>query len=102
MRIVLSAFAGAFEVPAKIFVPSVFVSSVIWATIFLELGRLLGRNSRLLLRLMPAHLLPGAVMLLVIGAVVFLAYEHGWRPRRDAAKGASPKLDRPKKVASRP
>ena len=46
MRIYLSAFAGIFEVPLKIFVPSVAISAILWATIFIEIGRVLGRNSR--------------------------------------------------------
>src|SRR5215472_2797491 len=50
MRIVLSAFAGVFELRRRVFVPCVLLSSAIWAAIFLELGRVLGRNSRLLFR----------------------------------------------------
>jgi membrane protein DedA with SNARE-associated domain len=102
MRIVLSAFAGVFEVPARVFVPCVFVSSLIWATIFLELGRVLGRNSRFLFRLVPAHLLPWGALILVVGVLVFLAYEHGWRPRRHASQPPALPLEGSKKVASRP
>jgi membrane-associated protein len=86
MRVVISAFAGAFEVPFRIFVPSVLVSAAVWATIFLELGRYMGRNSRFLFTLVPAHLLPLVFLLAALLGVVFLAFEHGWRPRRRARK----------------
>lgn len=102
MRIVISAFAGAFEVPVRIFVPSVFVSALLWAAIFLELGRVLGRNSRLLLRLLPAHLLPGTLLVIGILAVVFLAYEHGWRPHRARREQAAAGIEKPEKAPSRP
>ncbi len=87
-----------FEVPTRVFVPCVFISSLIWATIFLELGRVLGRNSRLLFRLVPAHLLPWAVLVLLIGALLFLAYEHGWRPRRRAPLSSPPPAEQTKNV----
>lgn len=82
MRIYLSALAGIFEVPLKVFIPCVMVSSAIWAFIFLEIGRILGRRSGVLFRLLPAHLIPYALGLIVAGVLVFLAVEHGWRPRR--------------------
>lgn len=83
MRIVLSAFAGVFNVRAHVFVPCVFISASIWALIFLEIGRLLGRNSRYLFRLFPAHLFPLLLLLLVAAALIWLAFEHGWRPRSE-------------------
>jgi membrane-associated protein len=86
MRIVLSAFAGIFQVKAHVFVPCVFVSASIWAFVFLEIGRLLGRNSRYLFRLFPAHLFPLLLLLLVAAAFVWLAVEHGWRPRAEAER----------------
>jgi membrane protein DedA with SNARE-associated domain len=86
MRIVLSAFAGVFEIPARTFVICVLVSSTIWATIFLELGRHLGRNSRRLFHLVPAHLLPLAILLIVCLWAIWLAYEHGWAARRRARR----------------
>ena len=82
MRIVLSALAGMFEFPTRTFVLCVLISSSIWAAIFLELGRMLGRNSRLLFRLFPAHLIPLAIGLIVLVWVLWLAYEHGVRLRR--------------------
>lgn len=88
MRIVLSAFAGVFEFSPRIFVLCVLVSSSIWAAIFLELGRLLGRNSRYLFRLVPVHLLPLAIGLLVVVWIGWLAYDHRWRPRRNARRRA--------------
>jgi len=88
MRIVLSAFAGVFELPRALFVPCVLISSTIWAAIFLELGRAVGRNSRLLFRLVPAHLLPPAFVLLALAWALWLLYEHRWRPRRQARRRA--------------
>jgi membrane-associated protein len=82
MRIVLSAFAGMFEFPTRTFVICVLISSSIWAAIFLELGRMLGRNSRFLFRLFPAHLIPLAIGLIVLLWLLWLAYEHGMRHRR--------------------
>ena len=70
MRVILSAFSGAFGVKPRTFVSSVAVSSAIWALVFLELGRQLGRRTYALFRLVPAHLLPwiaAAVVMLVIG-----------------------------------
>jgi len=84
MRIVLSAFAGVFELPLRLFVPCVLISSTIWAAIFLELGRALGRNSRLLFRVVPAHLLPLGFVLLALIWALWLVYEHRWRPRAEA------------------
>ncbi len=86
MRIVLSAFAGVFELPRRVFVPCVLVSSSIWAAIFLELGRVLGRNSRVLFRLVPAHLLPLVILLLVLGWLLWLGYENRRRPGREARR----------------
>jgi membrane protein DedA with SNARE-associated domain len=81
MRIYLSAFAGIFEVPLKIFVPSVAISAALWATIFIEIGRVLGRNSRYLFRLFPAHLFPLLLLGVMVLAALYVAYEHAWRPR---------------------
>lgn len=83
MRIVISAFAGAFEVPYRIFLPSVAVSATLWAAIFISLGRYLGPRTRLLFRLVPAHLVPWLLLVLGIGVIAFIAYEHGYRPRRE-------------------
>lgn len=77
LRIMLSAFAGIVEVPPLTFVLSVFVSSLAWATIFLLLGRLLGRRVVLLFRLLPPNLLPLAVLLIVLVAVAYAAHERG-------------------------
>ena len=91
LRIVLSALSGILEVPYRVFIPCVLVSATIWAAIFLEIGRLLGRNSRFLFRLFPAHLFPFVLLLLVGAALVWLAVEHGWRPRSQGhAGGAAP------------
>jgi membrane protein DedA with SNARE-associated domain len=82
MRIVLSAFAGVFEMRVRIFVPCVLVSSTAWALIFLEVGRMLGRNSRYLFRVFPAHLLPVGLVLVILVWVLWLGHEHRSR-RRD-------------------
>lgn len=83
LRIVLSAFAGAFEIPYRVFLPSVALSATIWAAIFLSLGRFLGPRTRLLFRLFPAHLVPWLLLVLGILAIAFIAYEHGYRPHRE-------------------
>jgi membrane protein DedA with SNARE-associated domain len=87
-RIVLSAFAGVFELPVKLFVPSVLLSSTLWAIIFLELGRALGRNSRLLFRVVPAHLIPLVFVFLALIWASWLFYEHRMRPRAEARRRA--------------
>lgn len=71
MRIVLSALSGIFGVKTRVFVPCVLISSTIWAAIFLNIGRAVGRNSRHLFRLLPVHLLPLLVLAL---AAIYL----GW------------------------
>ena len=88
MRIVLSAFAGVFELPRRIFVPCVLISSTIWAAIFLELGRVVGRNSRHLFQLLPAHLVPLVFVALGLVWATWLLWEHRWRPRREARRKA--------------
>jgi membrane protein DedA with SNARE-associated domain len=93
MRIVLSAFAGVFELPRRVFVPCVLVSSMAWAAIFLEVGRVLGRNSRYLFRLVPAHLVPLVFVVLALIWAVWLLYEHRWRPRREARRRARSATD---------
>ena len=87
-RIVLSAFAGAFEFPRRIFVICVLISSSIWAAIFLELGRALGRNSRYLFRVFPAHLIPLGILLIALLWVLWLGYDHAGRRRRQARRRA--------------
>lgn len=84
MRIVLSAFAGIFEIKARVFVPCVLISASIWAAIFLEIGRVLGRNSRLLFRLFPAHLFPFMLLLIAAVAIFWVAFEHRSRARRES------------------
>jgi membrane protein DedA with SNARE-associated domain len=79
MRIVLSAFAGVFQIKARVFVPCVLISASIWAAIFLEIGRLLGRNSRFLFRLFPTHLFPLLLLLLVAAGLLWLAFERSGR-----------------------
>jgi membrane-associated protein len=90
MRIVLSAFAGVFEIRARVFVPCVLLSASIWAAIFLEIGRVLGRNSRFLFRLFPSHLFPLLLLALIAAAILWVAYEHRFR-----ARAGSPSKERP-------
>ncbi len=80
MRIYLSALAGVFQMRYRVFVPCVMLSSSIWALIFLMLGRSLGRESFRLFRLVPAHLVPYVVALVVLVVLVWVAFSHGWRP----------------------
>ncbi|HLH71191.1 MAG TPA: DedA family protein [Candidatus Dormibacteraeota bacterium] len=89
MRIVLSGFAGAFEVPRHLFVLSVTASGTIWAAIFLEIGRFLGRNSRQLFHLLPTQVFPLLIVAVVVAWGSWLAYEHHGRRRRPA-KASSP------------
>lgn len=88
MRIVLSAFAGVFELPRRVFVPCVLVSSAMWAAIFLEVGRVLGRNSRHLFRVVPVHLVPLIFVVVALVWALWLLHEHRWRPRREARRRA--------------
>ncbi len=88
MRIVLSAFAGAFGIRKRVFVACVVVSSMAWAAIFLELGRMLGRNSRYLFRIFPAHLLPLALLVVILAWALWLANEHRSR-RREVRSSAA-------------
>ncbi len=89
MRIWLSALAGSFEMPYWIFVPSVAVSATLWATIFLELGRRLGPRAGELFRLLPVHLLPWVLLMILVVILGVTGYRHGLlpphqRPRRRA------------------
>jgi len=58
MRIVLSALSGILGVPYRVFIPCVFVSAMIWAAIFLEIGRRVGPRVREVFLIFPAHLIP--------------------------------------------
>lgn len=78
MRVILSAFAGSFGMRARVFVPSVVVSSALWSASLVALGMLLGRRAQGLFRLLPAHLLPYLAVL--IGLLV-IGY-HLWERRR--------------------
>jgi membrane protein DedA with SNARE-associated domain len=80
LRIYLSALAGIFEIRLIVFVPSVIVSSSIWAAIFLSIGRVLGPRSRTLFRLLPAHLVPWFLGLAVLVVLIVVGWRHGWRP----------------------
>jgi membrane protein DedA with SNARE-associated domain len=81
MRIVLSALSGILGVPYRVFTPCVLVSASIWAAIFLEIGRRVGPRVRNLFSLFPAHLLPWVVTGLILLAIGYLAYEHGFKPK---------------------
>jgi membrane protein DedA with SNARE-associated domain len=93
MRIILSAFAGAFNIPYRVFVPSVLISSSVWAVIFLELGRRLGPRTRDFFRIIPAHLLP---WILLVGGTVVLAgfvYERRFGRHRAVTSAQGTKAD---------
>jgi membrane protein DedA with SNARE-associated domain len=90
MRIVLSALSGILEVPYRVFIPCVVVSASIWAAIFLELGRRLGPRVREMFGLFPAHLIPWAVLGLILLAIGYLGYEHGYKPKDHRASVEQP------------
>jgi membrane protein DedA with SNARE-associated domain len=100
MRIVLSALAGVLEIKARVFVPCVFVSASIWAAIFLEIGRVLGRNSRFLFRLFPSHLFPLLLLVLIAAAILWVAYEH--RSRGHAQSRSEERPAAPEERTGRP
>lgn len=81
MRIVLSALSGILGVPYRVFIPCVLVSASIWAAIFLELGRRIGPRVRNLFGIFPAHLIPWLLLGLILLAIGYLAYEHGFKPK---------------------
>lgn len=79
LRIVLSALSGILEVPARVFVPCVAVSSALWAAIFINLGRVLGRRVLILFRLLPVHLVPFVIVALAVLVALYVAWKHGWK-----------------------
>ena len=81
MRIVLSALSGILGVPYTVFIPCVFVSALIWAAIFLEVGRRVGRRVREAFLIFPAHLIPWVALGLALAVIGYLGYEHGFKPK---------------------
>jgi membrane protein DedA with SNARE-associated domain len=81
MRIVISALSGILNVPYRVFIPCVLFSATIWAAIFLEVGRRIGPRVRDLFGIFPAYLLPWLGLGLVVLAIGYLAYEHGFLPK---------------------
>jgi membrane protein DedA with SNARE-associated domain len=81
MRIVLSALSGILGVPYRVFIPCVFVSALIWAAIFLEIGRHVGPRIREVFRIFPAHLIPWVLLGLGLLVIGYLGYEHGFKPK---------------------
>jgi membrane protein DedA with SNARE-associated domain len=81
MRIVLSALSGILGVPYRVFIPCVFVSALIWAAIFLEIGRRVGPRIREVFQIFPAHLIPWVLLGLGLLAIGYLGYEHGFKPK---------------------
>ena len=81
MRIVLSALSGILGVPYRVFIPCVFVSAMIWAAIFLEIGRRVGPRIRGVFLIFPAHLIPWGLLGLGLLAIGYLGYEHGFKPK---------------------
>src|SRR6202049_2194860 len=81
MRIVLSALSGILGVPYRVFIPCVLISASIWAAIFLEIGRLLGPSVGNLFSLFPAQLIPWLAVGLILLAIGYLAYRHGFKPK---------------------
>ena len=81
MRIVLSALSGILGVPYTVFIPCVFVSALIWAAIFLEVGRRVGPRIREAFLIFPAHLIPWVALGLALAVIGYLGYEHGFKPK---------------------
>ena len=81
MRIVLSALSGILGVPYRVFIPCVFVSALIWAAIFLEIGRRVGPRIREVFLVFPAHLIPWVLLGLGLLVIGYLGYEHGFKPK---------------------
>jgi membrane protein DedA with SNARE-associated domain len=81
MRIVLSALSGILGVPYRVFIPCVLISASIWAAIFLEIGRLVGPSVGNLFSLFPAQLFPWLALGLILAAIGYLAYRHGYKPK---------------------
>jgi membrane protein DedA with SNARE-associated domain len=83
MRIVLSALSGILNVPYRVFIPCVLISASIWAAIFLEIGRLVGPSVGNLFALFPAQLFPWLALGLILVAIGYLGYRHGYKPKAD-------------------
>jgi membrane protein DedA with SNARE-associated domain len=81
MRIVLSALSGILGVPYRVFIPCVFVSALIWAAIFLEIGRHVGPQVREVFLIFPAQLIPWVLLGLGLLVIGYLGYEHGFKPK---------------------
>jgi membrane protein DedA with SNARE-associated domain len=81
MRIVLSALSGILGVPYRVFIPCVLVSAMLWAAIFLEIGRHVGPRIREVFLIFPAHLIPWALLGLGLLVIGYLGYEHGFKPK---------------------
>ncbi len=81
MRIVLSALSGILDVPYRVFIPCVFVSALIWAAIFLEIGRHVAPRIREMFLIFPAHLIPWLLPGLALVVIGYLGYEHGIKPK---------------------
>ena len=81
MRIVLSSLSGILGVPYGVFIPCVLISASIWAAIFLEIGRLVGPSVGNLFSLFPAQLIPWLALGLILLAIGYLAYRHGFKPK---------------------
>ena len=81
MRIVLSALSGILDVPYRVFIPCVLISASIWAAIFLEIGRLVGPSVGNLFALFPAQLFPWLALGLILVAIGYLGYRHGYKPK---------------------
>lgn len=92
LRIVLTVVAGALYMPYPIFAGSVLVSSFVWAFVLLNVGERLGRQVLSMLTVDPVHIIPGALLLLVLiaaGVVVWRGAHQDRARRRDASASMS-------------
>jgi membrane protein DedA with SNARE-associated domain len=71
------------------------VSSLLWAAVFLEIGRRLGRRTVQFFELLPAHLLPWVLLLIAIAVGSILIYEKRFGRSSPQDVVAPAKADQP-------
>ena len=100
-RIPVTVLAGMFEVPYRVFAPSVAISTAIWAGVWLWLGQRYGRAA---LHLISGHpwLYVGAavVVALVVGTLAVRTWLRAGRPPSSGPSGGSVRDKRLSREAS--
>jgi len=87
LRIAMTIFAGTMDMPYFLFASSIFVSSIVWALIYVNLGRILGPSTVALLDIVPAQV-PFLIAVLVISFLLFYIFS---RRRKKAGNNKEPK-----------